>query len=160
MSRYYSNYTQYLGSQRCCNLRTQGQSGPTGPTGPAGIGERGWTGPTGAGSAGPTGPTGPPSTEVTNYLYPNPNETTTINPTFYKLSLSPPTLTTDLSSNTSLIGSSSISPVPVYAGPAVTDPNGIQYFTPPDYDIPNILPLANWILNVSLNTDVLNTFVY
>lgn len=64
MSRYYANYTQYLGAQKCCDLRTQGPVGPEGPRGPAGVGERGWTGPTGESYTGPTGrgcrgPTGP-----------------------------------------------------------------------------------------------------
>jgi len=48
MSKYYSNYTQYLGAQRCCDIRTQGPQGPEGPTGPqGGFGQRGFTGPTG-----------------------------------------------------------------------------------------------------------------
>jgi hypothetical protein len=54
MSRYYGTYSQYLGSQRCCNLNTQGSIGPQGPVGPASIGPIGPTGPFG----GPTGPTG------------------------------------------------------------------------------------------------------
>ena len=53
MSRYYANYGQYLGAQRCCDLRGQGPQGPIGPTGPSIIGQRGFTGP-----AGITGPTG------------------------------------------------------------------------------------------------------
>lgn len=69
MSRYYKNYTQYLGAQKCCDLRTQGPVGPEGPRGPAGVGERGWTGPagesytgpTGKGCRGPTGPAGGPT---------------------------------------------------------------------------------------------------
>jgi hypothetical protein len=48
MSKYYANYPQYLGAQKCCDLRTQGPIGPQGPAGPAGVGERGMTGPTGA----------------------------------------------------------------------------------------------------------------
>lgn len=56
MSRFFNDYNQYLGSQRCCNLRTQGNQGPQGPTGPAMIGPRGNTGP--SGSVGETGPTG------------------------------------------------------------------------------------------------------
>ena len=65
MSRYYSNYPQYLGAQRCCDLRTQGPEGPPGPRGPPGVGERGWTGPSGQSFTGPTGrgcrgPTGEP----------------------------------------------------------------------------------------------------
>jgi len=57
MSRYYTNYTQYLGAQRCCDIRTQGPPGPEGPTGAnGGVGQRGFTGPTG--SIGYTGPTG------------------------------------------------------------------------------------------------------
>jgi hypothetical protein len=64
MSRNYANYPQYLGAQKCCDLRTQGPAGPVGPTGAAGIGQRGYTGPTGEGYTGPTGrgcrgPTGP-----------------------------------------------------------------------------------------------------
>ena len=50
MSKYYANYPQYLGAQKCCNLRVPGQEGPQGPTGPnGGVGQRGWTGPTGPG---------------------------------------------------------------------------------------------------------------
>lgn len=67
MSRFFNDYNQYLGSQRCCNLRTQGNPGPEGPTGPAMIGPRGntgpqgesFTGPTGRGCRGPTGEAGP-----------------------------------------------------------------------------------------------------
>lgn len=65
MSSYYPNYSQYLGSQRCCDSRGPGPVGPQGPTGPASIGQRGVTGavgatgPTGRGCAGPTGPAGP-----------------------------------------------------------------------------------------------------
>ena len=28
MSNYYGNYNQYLGAQRCCNLKTQGPASP------------------------------------------------------------------------------------------------------------------------------------
>jgi hypothetical protein len=55
MSRYYANYPQYLGAQKCCDLRTQGPVGPQGPAGPAGVGERGMTGPAGQSLTGPTG---------------------------------------------------------------------------------------------------------
>jgi hypothetical protein len=55
MSRNYGAYSQYLGAQRCCDLRGQGPQGPVGPTGPASIGPIGNTGPA---SIGPTGPTG------------------------------------------------------------------------------------------------------
>jgi len=64
MSNYYANYTQYLGAQKCCTIRTQGPQGIEGPTGPAGgFGQRGWTGPTGPGisfngSGTPTGGNG------------------------------------------------------------------------------------------------------
>ena len=67
MSGYYPNYSQYLGSQRCCDSRGAGPVGPQGPTGPASIGQRGVTGavgatgPTGRGCAGPTGPSGGPT---------------------------------------------------------------------------------------------------
>jgi len=67
MSGYYPNYSQYLGSQRCCDSRGAGPVGPQGPTGPASIGQRGVTGavgatgPTGRGCAGPTGPAGGPT---------------------------------------------------------------------------------------------------
>jgi len=65
MSRYYANYGQYLGAQRCCDLRGQGPQGPPGPTGESAIGQRGETGPTGTSVTGPTGrsckgDTGPP----------------------------------------------------------------------------------------------------
>jgi hypothetical protein len=45
---HYLNYNQYLGSQRCCNLKTQGPQGTQGPTGPAAVGPIGYTGPTGS----------------------------------------------------------------------------------------------------------------
>ena len=63
----YTNYTQYLGAQRCCNINKQGPIGPIGPQGaqgpigPAGVtGGLGPTGPTGRGCRGPTGPGGGP----------------------------------------------------------------------------------------------------
>jgi hypothetical protein len=90
MSRNYANYSQYLGSQRCCNLKSQGPMGPQGPTGPGAIGPAGMTGPTGnvgstgptgrscrgdtgaKGAVGPTGPTGPGSISLNvAYLYGN-----------------------------------------------------------------------------------------
>lgn len=55
MSRNYTNYPQYLGALKCCDLRTQGPIGPAGPTGPSAIGQMGHTGPTGASVTGPTG---------------------------------------------------------------------------------------------------------
>ena len=59
MSRNYLNYTQYLGAQKCCTIRTQGPQGADGHTGPVGgFGQRGYTGPTGTGITGPTGPAG------------------------------------------------------------------------------------------------------
>jgi hypothetical protein len=67
MSRNYANYSQYLGSQRCCNLKTLGPVGPQGPPGPASIGPQGntgaagETGATGRGCRGATGPKGDPS---------------------------------------------------------------------------------------------------
>lgn len=69
MSRYYANYGQYLGAQRCCDFRGQGPIGPTGPQGESAIGQRGYTGPTGESIAGPTGesitgPTGPAGQSV------------------------------------------------------------------------------------------------
>jgi hypothetical protein len=65
MSKYYRDYNQYLGSQRCCDLRGEGPVGPQGPAGPAGVGpvggtgKQGDTGPTGRSCRGPTGPAGP-----------------------------------------------------------------------------------------------------
>jgi hypothetical protein len=62
----YLSYNQYLGAQRCCNLKSQGPVGPQGPAGPASIGPPGntgvggATGPTGRGCRGPTGPAGGP----------------------------------------------------------------------------------------------------
>lgn len=55
MSRYYGNYSQYLGAQRCCDFRGQGPQGEQGPTGPVSIGAVGNTGPTGPSVTGPTG---------------------------------------------------------------------------------------------------------
>jgi hypothetical protein len=68
MSNNYGNYSQYLGAQRCCNLKVQGPIGPQGPAGPVSIGPPGYTGPpgqsytgpTGRGCRGPTGPSGGP----------------------------------------------------------------------------------------------------
>lgn len=48
MSGYYGNYSQYLGAQKCCSIKTQGPQGPAGPTGPSAVGQIGYTGPTGA----------------------------------------------------------------------------------------------------------------
>jgi hypothetical protein len=83
MSRNYIDYNQYLGSQRCCNLKLPGSEGPTGPTGPAAIGNPGHTGPTGSGITGPTGrgcrgttgEPGPPAvaTSVIPLIYNNTN---------------------------------------------------------------------------------------
>lgn len=70
MSRYFTNYNQYLGSNRCCNLKSQGPPGPQGPAGESVIGARGFTGwsgstgPTGRGCMGPAGPAGPPVTPI------------------------------------------------------------------------------------------------
>lgn len=55
-SSYFTSYSNYLGSKRCCNLNGQGPIGPTGPQGESAIGETGETGPTGY--TGPTGPIG------------------------------------------------------------------------------------------------------
>jgi len=63
-----SNYTQYLGAKRCCDLKVQGPQGPQGYQGPASVGGMGYTGATGVtgpqgatgrSCAGPTGPQGP-----------------------------------------------------------------------------------------------------
>jgi hypothetical protein len=45
MSLGYKDYSQYLGAQRCCNLKGQGPTGPTGTKGDSAIGEVGPTGP-------------------------------------------------------------------------------------------------------------------
>jgi hypothetical protein len=68
MSRYSNSYSQYLGSQRCCSIRTAGGQGPQGlqgnpgPIGPYGAqGNLGYTGPqgaTGRSCMGPQGVTG------------------------------------------------------------------------------------------------------
>ena len=55
MSKYYGNYSQYLGAQRCCDIRVRGEQGPAGPAGPASIGPVGNTGPSGISYTGPTG---------------------------------------------------------------------------------------------------------
>jgi hypothetical protein len=63
-----TNYIQYLGAKRCCDLKVQGPQGPQGVTGPVSVGPMGYqgatgvTGPqgaTGRGCAGPTGAQGP-----------------------------------------------------------------------------------------------------
>ena len=62
-----SNYTQYLGAKRCCDLKVQGPKGPQGYQGPSAVGGMGYQGATGAqgyqgttgrGCVGPTGPQG------------------------------------------------------------------------------------------------------
>ena len=62
-----SNYTQYLGAKRCCDLKVQGPQGPQGSQGPSAIGGMGYQGATGAqgyqgatgrGCIGPQGATG------------------------------------------------------------------------------------------------------
>ncbi len=68
---YSNSYSGYLGSRRCCDLKTQGSAGPTGPQGERGpIGpSNGVTGP--IGPEGPTGYTGPTgSTGYTGYTGP------------------------------------------------------------------------------------------
>jgi len=80
MSRNYGAYSQYLGAQRCCDLRGQGPEGPQGPTGPAAIGPIGNTGPAGMGYTGPTGrscrgPTGEPGpTGSKTFIIDHPND--------------------------------------------------------------------------------------
>lgn len=93
MSRYYANYGQYLGAQRCCDTRGQGPQGLQGPTGPSAVGQRGFTGPTGAsvtgptgrsckgdtgakGATGDTGPTGPTLWQLNGYTINKPTGTT------------------------------------------------------------------------------------
>ena len=70
MSRYYGNYSQYLGAQRCCDLRGQGPQGIQGPTGAASIGPVGNTGPTGPTVTGPTGRSCMGPTGTTGYTGP------------------------------------------------------------------------------------------
>ena len=65
-SNYHPDYTQYLGSQRCCNLKLRGPPGPPGPQGPSAIGIRGSTG-----LVGPTGPIGPIGPIGPTTIYPD-----------------------------------------------------------------------------------------
>lgn len=67
-NKQYGSYIQYLGANRCCDIRVQGPQGPQGPqgkqsVGPAGYqgatGIKGAQGATGRGCAGPTGAKGP-----------------------------------------------------------------------------------------------------
>jgi hypothetical protein len=51
-----TNYTQYLGAKRCCDLKVQGPQGPQGSQGAASVGPVGFQGATGA--TGPQGATG------------------------------------------------------------------------------------------------------
>jgi hypothetical protein len=44
MSGYSRSYSEYLGKNRCCDLRGVGPIGPGGPTGPAGVGPVGPSG--------------------------------------------------------------------------------------------------------------------
>ena len=91
MSKYYGNYTQYLGSQKCCNSKVQGPIGPIGPQGPTGIGQIGATGfpgssvtgPTGRNCRGDTGPPGPNSvaTSVTSLTFSGGTNTPSISQT-------------------------------------------------------------------------------
>ena len=62
-----SNYTQYLGAKRCCDLKVQGPQGPQGAQGSSAVGGMGYQGYTGAqgyqgatgrGCVGPQGPQG------------------------------------------------------------------------------------------------------
>ena len=66
-----SNYIQYLGAKRCCDLRVQGPQGPQGAQGVASVGSmgyqgatgtQGYQGATGRGCVGPTGAQGPAGT--------------------------------------------------------------------------------------------------
>jgi hypothetical protein len=65
MSSYTSNYTNYLGARRCCELQNTGLAGPIGPQGIPGIrgsaGVTGYTGPQGPTGRSCRGPTGPKS---------------------------------------------------------------------------------------------------
>jgi hypothetical protein len=65
MSSYTSNYTNYLGARRCCDLQSAGLAGPIGPQGIPGTrgptGVTGFTGPQGATGRSCRGPTGPKS---------------------------------------------------------------------------------------------------
>jgi hypothetical protein len=91
MSKYYGNYSQYLGAQKCCNLKVKGPIGPIGPQGPTGIGQIGATGPVGNSVTGPTGrncrgDTGPPgpnsvSTSVTSLTFSGGTNTPSISQT-------------------------------------------------------------------------------
>jgi hypothetical protein len=51
-----TNYSQYLGARKCCDLKVQGPQGPQGAQGPSSIGPTGFPGATGA--TGPQGVTG------------------------------------------------------------------------------------------------------
>ena len=88
MSNYYTNYSSYLGANRCCNLKSQGPQGPAGPQGPGAIGPAGVQGPVGSqgptgvqgrsckGDPGPQGPQGPqgPSASIPTYsIYTDPS---------------------------------------------------------------------------------------
>jgi len=62
-----SNYTQYLGAKRCCDLKVQGPQGPQGAQGRSAVGgmgpqgatgAQGYQGATGRGCVGPTGAAG------------------------------------------------------------------------------------------------------
>ena len=66
-----TNYSQYLGAKKCCDLKVQGPQGPQGVPGPASVGPMGYQGATGAqgyqgatgrGCIGPTGAQGPAGT--------------------------------------------------------------------------------------------------
>lgn len=75
-SNFYKNYSEYLGANRCCNIKTKGNPGEQGPTGMSAIGAKGdkgdtgYTGPTGRSCKGDTGPTGPKSFIIDHPLYP------------------------------------------------------------------------------------------
>jgi hypothetical protein len=74
MTSYTSNYTNYLGARKCCDLKSAGVVGPIGPQGIPGTrgpdGFTGFTGPQGPTGASYQGPTGPKSFIIDHPLNP------------------------------------------------------------------------------------------
>lgn len=93
------------------------------------------------GGTGPTGPTGPNSLSIlTDPIYINTDEQTTINPTFNSLTFEPPFIA-DILNTTGFISGI---PIPITTPFTSTDPNGIQFASPPGFITLPLIPNSIW----------------
>ena len=93
------------------------------------------------GGIGPTGPTGPNNLSIlTDPIYANTDEQTTINPTFNSLTFQPPFIA-DILNTTGFISGV---PIPITTPFTSTDPTGIQFASPPGFIIVPLIPSSIW----------------